>query len=347
MKKSLIAIMGLLLICGCLGNNTTSTETKIQSTQGIGVLEFKAVVDDMIASTYNYLLLSIRNNAEGSSAKNIMVSLENVEPFMIYECNQEHAPNEKRTSVCNQFFDDVGEAYRTHKINNMLPDEEIQFFWNIRAPTEQEIVNLAYDQTIYYSMSYDYTTTVTQTIAGISQAEYLERSKEGAVTLSGQTISSPGEVKIESKTQQPIIYTEGSSIPLDFTLQFELDNVGTGVPKPGSTIIVAVKSDESTSVNEELARRAGWLQYSEIQSAFDAKFPLIEFEELTSTIREGLWITSIDSSLIRSSSYSLILPVQFNTGNVYEPQKILTFSAYISYTYLKEGSTSISVYPVE
>ncbi|HLE06856.1 MAG TPA: hypothetical protein VI790_05865, partial [Candidatus Nanoarchaeia archaeon] len=319
-------------------------------TDGVGILEFRAVVTKMVSGAYNYILMSVRNNAEGSKATNIKVNLENLEPFRIYECNNEFNPGELRVYNCNQFFDDVNEPYRTHKVNSMFPDEEIQFFWNIRSPNDTIIAGMPYAHTIYYNLEYDYKTTITQTIAGISQQEYLERSKEGPVSLSGQTISSPGELKLESKTQQPIIYLEGSTSPLEFTLEFDLNNKGTGVIKPGSTVIVAVKRDDLTSINDVSAANLGWVNYDGVNSlsiSFNSLFPETEFEELNANARSKLYLKSISSDELTSGKQSIMLPVRFNTQNVYEPQRILTFSAYISYSYLKEGSTSISVYPTE
>lgn len=346
MKKIVFLLIGVLLLSGCIREETT-TETKITKTQGIGVLEYRAVVNEMLADTYNYVLLSVRNNAGGSSAKKIIASLENVQPFKMYECNQEQDPSDERLSVCNQFFDDVGIPYRSHRINQMLPNEEIQFFWNLQAPTDEEIVNMQYSQTIYYTLEYHYVSTVTQTIVGISQEEYLERSQEGPVNIAGQTIKSPGEISLESKTQQPLIYSEGSATPLEFRLQFDISNVGSGVLKPGTDILIAVKKDALTDVIEGEAEELEWNQYGDNtgkDNDFDDAFPPIEFPEIT---RENMWLLKIPGDQLNQGSYSITLPMEFTTTDIYEPQKILTITAYISYTYLKEGSTTISVYPAE
>ncbi len=413
------------MITGCTNLNTTKEkeEVKIKTTEGIGILSFQAVVNKMLTNTYNYVLLTIRNNADGSSAKNIKVKLENVEPFTLYECSEEHNASDIRENVCNDFFDDVGISYRSHKLNQMLPDEEVQFFWNIKAPTDNQIVGMQYQHTVYYSLEYDYTSTITQTIAGISQSEYLKESKEGPVTLKGQTISSPGEIKIESKTQQPIIYLEGgaSDEPTNFNLELEITNKGEGVPKPGSSILIAVKKDPLTQIDEK-AYEMNWYPYDKTNQTsfeefctnyathysceqesvvprnadecyyyvnnnekinclnnfneelntqycnqdtdcikyydermsgkltrmFDNTFKPIDYTELgaeDSSTRKGLILSSINSEELNSGNYNLILPITFDTSGIYEPQKILTFTTYISYIYLKEGSTSISVFP--
>lgn len=349
MKKTIILVMGVLLLSGCIRQETT-TETKITSSQGIGVLEYRAVVNQMLTGTFNYVLLSVRNNAGGSSAKNIRASLENVQPFRMYECNQEQNPSAERLAVCNQFFDDVGIPYRSHRVNQMLPNEELQFFWNIKAPPGEEIVNMQYSQVIYYTLEYDYVSTVTQTIVGISQEEYLERSQEGPVSIAGQTITSPGEIRLESKTQQPLIYSEGSPTPLEFMLQFDIKNVGNGVIKPGTDILVAVKKDALTSVKSSEAGDLGWDLYGDNTgktNTFDNAFPAIEFQEITQSVRDDMWLLEIDGDQLNQGSYSITLPMEFTTTDIYEPQKILTISAYISYTYLKEGQTTISVYPTD
>ncbi len=343
-----LSIIGLLLIVGCVSNQKP-VETKIDSTTAIGVLDFRAIVTKMLTNDYNYVLLSIRNNAGGNNARNIIASLENVNPFTIYECQSEHKANDLGTR-CNEFFDDVNLPYNTHRVEKMMPDEEIQFLWNIKSPSNEEIVNMVYDHTIYYTLTYDYTTTVTLTVAGMSQSEYLARSKEGPVTLHGQTISSPGELRIESTTQQPIIYNEGSDAPLSFSLNFKLHNNGNGVVTPGSYVIIGVKLDPLVSKSDS-ASDFGWLDYYVSNDSFsrliDNAFLIIDYPELTSTVKsEMVWI-KIPAEQLVSDDYSLTLPVELNTQNIYEPEKTLTFNVYIYYNYMKEGSTTISVYPTK
>jgi hypothetical protein len=325
-------------------------ETKITMDQGIGVLDFTALVNRMLTDTFNYVIITVRNNAEGSSAKNIRVSLENVDPFYIYECNEAHNPSDNRATVCNQFFDDFGIPYKGHKINEMLPNEEIQFFWNIQAPSDSKIVGMKYDHTIYYILEYNYTSTVTQTLAAISQQEFLERSQEGPVSLAGQTLSSPGEIKLQSRTQQPLIFIEASPEPFDFTLDFRVQNVGRGVVKPGTSVLIAIRKDALTEVNTDKAEEFGWKQYGEdddLDERFDETFNLIEYPELSQAVREDLMLLEIEGNILSLEGYSITLPITFDTSNIFEPEKILTMTAYISYRYLKEGSTSLSVYPTD
>lgn len=358
-----VLVLALIpLISGCTFNQAPKEETKITQTQGVGVLEFKALRTDMVADAYNYVLLSVRNNAEGNRAKNITVSLENVEPFSIYE-GTDHAPGETR-SVSNQFFDDLGLPYRSHRIRDMLPDEEIQFFWNIQSPLSSEIVDMAYAHKIYYMLSYDYTSTLTQTIAALSEDEYLELSKEAPVTLSGKGISSPGELKLESQTQQPLIYSEGDATGLDFLLEFSLNNIGTGVTKPGTSVIIALKNDSLTQIDYNKAETIGWKKYPQetcdpndeadcnspcgLAKDFNSKFnSVLDFQELTPDVKAGLMLFRINSTDIISGKYTITMPLKFLTEGIYEPQKILTFDAYIGYTYLKEGVTTINVYPIK
>ena len=88
---------------------------------------------------------------------------------------------------------------------------------------------------------------------------------------------------------------------------------------------------------------SGKLTYS-----FDRIFDPIQFPELgpeNSATRQGMILTLISSSQMSGGNYHLSIPVEFYTSGVYEPQKTLTFTAYMAYTYLKEGSTSINVYP--
>ncbi len=319
---------------------TSPIQSTTSPSEGITVQEFKPVVSKMFVNTYNYILFSIKNNVKGSSAKGIEVSLENLEPFKVYECGKDHAPDEVRTTICNQFFNDVDLPYNTHFVDRMLPNEELQFFWNIHAPSSYEIGNMPYTHTIYYVLKYNYTTEITQSIVVITQEEYLNKNKEGKVTLVGKTLSSPGELKLISKTQQPIIYLPGGKT--DFALEFKLSNKGDGIVSPGTDIIIGLQKDPRTSVKS--GEEYGWVKYGDnaLSKLFDFFFPL---EEYPSIDRKNLWVYRIPSSEFLNNEYSLVLPVEYDAANTYEPQSILTFNVYISYTYMKEGQTKISVYP--
>jgi len=348
MKKVLALIIGIALISGCTTLQETKKEEKILiPTQGLGVTSFNLAVNEIAMDTYNYVLMTVRNNAEGAQAKGIKVSLQNVEPFTLYECGVEHTdPSEKRNYLCNQFYNDYNIPYKAHYVDRMRPNEELQFFWNIKAPSKQLLANMYYTHTIYYLLEYDYTSTTTQTIFLISQNEFLTRSQEGTLQITSQTSSSPGEIKLTSTTQQPVIYTENDPNGVSFTLSFQIQNTGEGIAKPGDEIVIAIKKPPLGPGGVTFTNPGdyGWKSYYELSDLFDERFPGFEYPELNN-VKSDLMVRTLKSDQI-NQPYLITLPLKFDSTGVFEPQKILTFTVYISYTYQKEGSTLLSVYPI-
>ncbi len=357
MKHELIMmVIGIILISGCTGLEgimnmfgisgvATKQETILQPQQGLGVTSFTIAVTDMLADTYNYVLMSVRNHAGGANAKNIMVSLENVKPFQLHECDYDRDASSIRTELCNQFYNDFGVPYKAHKINEMFPDEEVQFFWNIKAPDEGEIAKMKYNHIIYYTLSYDYAMVTTKTIAGISQDEFLRQSEEGPVTITGQQVSSAGEIKFTSTTQEPFIYLEGSG-KTDINLNFEIENQGEGMATPETELIIIIKKPADTTINynNEKITQFGWKNVSEMQSEHGNLSEI--YTELASNTGDQL-IRSISSDNLNSGKQTVSVPIKFDSSTFHEPQKILTFTVYITYNYLKEGQTTLSVYPIK
>ncbi len=358
-KELLLAVAGIVLISGCtgvsnllsnlgLGGTITKEEKVLSPKQGLGVTQFKTAVDNMVAGTYNYILMAVRNHAGGSNAKNIIVSLENVKPFLLHECGEDKDPVLPRTVLCNQFYDDYGVPYKAHKVNMMFPDEEVQFFWNIKAPSEGQIGKMQYEQRVYYTLSYDYSMVITKTIAGISQDEFLRQSEEGPVTISGKQTSSAGEIKLTSKTQEPFVYLEDGG-DVSINLNFDINNQGEGILKSGTDMIIVVKKPDDTKVTYDSGKAEdyGWVKPSELIEENKTKY-----DELANTYPElkggsGQYVKVIKSEDINSGVQTISLPVIFNSKDFYEPQKILTFTVYITYTYLKEGYTTIKVFPIK
>ncbi len=85
------------------------------------------------------------------------------------------APYQNRT-VSNtpnpQFADDFNQPFSVYKLGTMYPDEETEFLWRLRAPSYQEIANVAYPHTFGGTVSYDYKTGLIQTVYAISEDEY-------------------------------------------------------------------------------------------------------------------------------------------------------------------------------
>ncbi len=361
MKKIILtALLGIVFISGCtqigslLGIKLgAKEETILTPQQGLGVTSYMLAVNEMLAGTYNYVLMSVRNHAGGANAKNIIISLENVAPFEIRECGTDYDSSHIRSSTCNNFYNDYGMPVKAHKVNQMYPDEEVQFFWNIRSPNPGVLGNMQYDHPIYYTLSYDYSQVVTKTIAGISQEELFKQSQEGPVSITGQLSSSAGEIKLTSKTQEPFVYKEDGGV-IGISINFELRNQGEGIPNPGTSVTIVFKKpvdirDGSDKVTYGDISQFGWTRVSDLSStdAMKLEFNALSeiYPELSNT--QNLLIKSISSDDLSAGPQTINVPIDFDSTLLFEPQKILTFNVYLKYNYLKEGKTQVSVLPIK
>lgn len=336
-KKVMIGSIALIfLIIGC--TETKTQETVLTKAQGVAVTSFRPAVNRIGMGGYDYVLLVLRNNAEGVQAENIYVSLENVEPFKIQECGVLHNPSDVRVAVCESFYNDLDQPYKTHYIEQMFPDEEIQFFWNIKAPEKEELANMYFKHSIYYSILYSYKVSSTDNILAMNQQEYFDKTEEGATITPGGATTSAGEISITPKTQQPIIYTT-SEEPTEFLFSIEIANTGEGVPNPNTPIRVVVDYPESDylSTSNERYSGYGWRAYNDNT---DKKY----FEGIT--ISENALIKEIQPDVLYEP-FTINLPFSISGGNIYEPEKTLTFNIHISYGYMKEGLTEIESYPIK
>jgi len=90
MKKELLIIgtcMFLLVFSlGCSGFGGGSVnETKLEDTQGLGIIG-TLQIEELNPGLDGYISLTVRNNLGGEGSKDVYVSLDNVEPFKIFEC---------------------------------------------------------------------------------------------------------------------------------------------------------------------------------------------------------------------------------------------------------------------
>lgn len=325
MRKELLLIsMCMIFVVATFGCSSflgggSQTETKLSEEQGLGVIG-TLKVDEMHPGLDGYLSLTIRNNLGGESASNVYVSLDNVEPFQIFECGA-FVSNSSRLrsegvcirqqafvgptncdqkitkelcqstggcewSACSGTFGlDSKLPYRIHGESKMFPGEELEFFWRLKAPTKDEISNIALRHPIYYDLEFDYRTTFVQNIIFMSQQEVLRRRQaQETYSVEGEASSGAGELKVSGITQQPIIYffrdpTNIHSTESDFyfALQYSIKNQGSGIPRSDVITLIELPKGKFSSNQQDIEidsnsmKEYGWFEFKNWDGLIEIK----------------------------------------------------------------------------
>ncbi len=266
-----VAFAGVTLGCTMCTQQRSTEETELYTFQGLGVTHYglpvlgagaPSGVEVVAAGSDAYISLILRNNAEGSEATNIKVSLQNIEPFQVRECGLLKEPTEDRATdeYCPPYQEDGGYPYSTHFVSQMFPDEEIEYFWTLKAPESEEIGNMYYEQKIYYTVEFHYKVSMYQSLMAMTQSEFTRRSSEGtAVTGTSETTN--GEIRIRSTTNEPVRYSTGSSEGQSLLMEYEISNINpAGIPKPESKVILSLTTPGSyVSIPENIGDQ-GWFR---------------------------------------------------------------------------------------
>ncbi len=165
--------------------------------------------------------VTLRNNLYGREARNVKVQLKNVGPFKIVEgvnpteidgtCVLSQGVwssgdiRDVRNSPQPQFIDDLGQPFSVHFLKVMYPDEEVEFSWNLRAPDYHEIADVVYPHTIDWSVSYDYTSGLLQTVYVINEEEYQRELRVNGVEpkTTGTVTGEVGAIDIDTVVDGP------------------------------------------------------------------------------------------------------------------------------------------------
>ncbi len=339
--KKIIPILAVVLVLGCI--QAPAEETKLMESEGLGILLFGLPsnpenpvieIEKVPANSDAFLSLILRNNAEGDIAKDITVSLDNVEPFDIVECGDQHSPVAQRTEACyGSIYDDrLEDDYRTHRINEMRPDEELEFFWVLKSPSKLITGGLYYQHPIYVSVNYHYHTSIYTGVAAMTFQEYSSR-KSGGGSLTGTSTSSAGEVIVYSQTSEPILYVQGS--PGSFVLKLLITNRGNGIPKPNEKVNLTIEFDKNlvelngeTTVDVANQNQLRW---------FNTEYGANKQD------RESLLLQQIEPINLISNSYTINVPFKLLESNA--NYQILPFYVRISYDYSLESQTALGVIP--
>lgn len=310
-------ILFLLATYGCVSQEEEQ-DPKLQKFQDIGVLSFGPKVDKVPPGRYAYISLVIRNNLLGEMASNVTASLDNVYPFKIIEGNVPHGPDDIRTN--NTYYDgDAGLSYRQHRITKFFPDQEMEFFWILKAPNASEIANMWYEHTIYYTLDYAYKMNAYQEVIAMTESEYSYRRERNALPTPAALISA-GPISVVPATQAHVIFNpnEVSS----FTYAFDMKNIGKGMLKPGTNLTLSFNYSDKINCSIPTPSQGWHCDYTHRRCTNDAITP----EELAVGIRIGIPCD------IKSTTETFIsLPFYFD----------------ITYEYTLEGNAKIVVAPLK
>ncbi len=137
--------------------------------------------------------------------------------------------------ITNPIYDlDDQLSYNKHGLRKMYPGEEVQFFWHLRGPKKEEIGNMLFEKTIYYTYSYIYKIGVSQTLSAINYKEYVTKG-ESQLTP-GSINEGPGPLSFNPLTDEPIVYYSDKNNT--FAYLFTLSNKGDGYITGNVTVVI-------------------------------------------------------------------------------------------------------------
>lgn len=255
-KNIFLLMVLLILVSGCVRQQAASQTPTLQDEnicrQGeeICLIGNPGLLNQrsMYSGSFTSFSILLRNNLEGDQAENVKVELKNLSPFYVIEgykldnnfykvgicflTNGIWKPHEIRESIYvpePQFISDFNLAFAQKMLDVMYPNEEVEFIWNLLAPTRHEIANVAYQHTIDYEISYDYKSSILQTIYAISEQEYQRALSIGEDISSKKGImtASVGALEIKNNVEEPIRVTGPYS---QFSINYEISNKRSGIP---------------------------------------------------------------------------------------------------------------------
>jgi len=360
-NKSLFIIpIILIFLMGCVSTDTSDKETTLTSVEDLSVIYFGApavggqeatfAVQKVRPDNNAYLSVVIRNNALGDEASNIELSLENVKPFKIVECGVAHEPSEIRDFEeekfsCNTWALDNGKEVRTHFLETMFPNEEIEFIYILKAPSAEEIANVYYEQDIYYSLNYHYKVGAYQNIMAMTQEEYTRKRNNNENTIGSAGITA-GALRA-TPNLQTVIYSPG--VEQNFLYEYSLTNAGKGIIKPDSYVNVSISFPNAVTTTTT----GNWVDISDCELNTDSGEKLKwckwyrEEYGLDETEDVGNVIIASFPSIEFLTEKPIVIPFYLKEEYTNTPIQSLQFYMRISYDYMQEGSTKLGVLPLK
>ena len=376
MKREFILFICMTLIIfsmGCIGREPIDfEETELDVEEGVGIIDTMRI-DELRPGLSGFVSLIVRSNLEGAGASDIRIGLENVRPFKIIECGEDHANPNANRDCAGQLDEDYILPVKTRGTARIFPGEELEVFWRLRAPTKDEISDIALKHPLYYNIEYSYSVNFRQNVIFMSQDEMLRRRQAGEnYVISGETGSTAGEIRFSSATRQPVYYTfdqlPGSNTaeePFDFVLSYSARNRGNGFPI--SDVVLILKHPEKgiePNEGEGILDAYGWIKWDDFEK-----------EECNTDLKEELcseWLSRIFDDdwdeitknknillfkIIRREEFipefTVHAPMQITSSEMTDelrdanvPLKIYSFNMYAAYRYYIEGKEYINVYPL-
>ena len=367
----ILTLFLLVLSFGCIGSSKPANETKLDVVEGVGIVG-SMKIDELNPGLDGYVSLDVRSNLEGEGATNVIIALDNVDPFKIVECGATpHSQDDIRT-CSGQLDEDKNIPVRMHRTTRLIPGEEIETYWRLKAPTSNEIANIAVKHPIYYEVSYDYKVKFHQNILFMSQNELIKRRQAGEeYMVSGSTQSTAGALRFTPNTQQPIIYFfdyPGESTPeanFSFATQYLVENKGKGFPISDILVIIKYPKDKGIDIDNKVFTDYHWKKISNLGSTMcDTGDSLRTSENML--CKE--WIKEVFGKELNVNGNDIIVKkinrTDFvNSFSIYAPFvmtgtertnlkknnigfKMYPFEVYVVYRYFTIGKDYITVYPI-
>ena len=377
MKKEIIfaiVIISVFFLFGCTNNTNqgAANETKLEVTDGIGILKDSIKISDLFPGGEGFISYTLRDNLGGVTARDIIFGLDNLGDFKIFECGALHNGTDKRSNYnCKGSFElDNKLTFSERGVKKMIPGQEITTYWRVKAPSANEIGYISLDHPLYYFVEYTYWTAHAQSVAFMSQNELIRRQQTGENTeITGKSKISAGEMSVNFETPQPIIYfysypnSNKQEPSYDFTAVYSIKNIGNGYPLSDVMVVVELpdgiipakstfdnynwknitnKNCELTNgikneSNKEMTNCKQILNYVMPKSNINYKKTIVYILNRNDLIKDGNKIPcelKIDSKTMQDMKSNSI------------PMKFFNFQTFVIYRYYKEGKTTIHVYPL-
>jgi hypothetical protein len=263
-----IGLFMLIILAGCTQNTSQeyepiNVEVACPPSQEICVLGAPGLLNELSIYSDSETSFSVilRNNLEGDEARNVEVKLKNLSPFYVIEGYKFYSgvsvesiittgrqvnetdltcyvsqgrwkPDEERQSLYvpePQFISDLGLPFASKMLDIMYPNEEVEFIWNLETPSRQEIANVAYEHSIDYEVSYDYKSSILQTIYAISEQEYQRvlSLSEDISLRKGTMTSSIGALNVATTIEEPV---RVNGVNSQFSVTYKVNNKRSGIP---------------------------------------------------------------------------------------------------------------------
>lgn len=351
-KKNLIILVLVALVflsSGCsLGTFTGTSQTqpeeeKLAEFEGIGILNFDLKTgytgNRINPGAQAFISLAIRNNALGDNAKNVIASIQNVDNIIDCQGNKwDPKVNRSREDVpdCegNNFYT-LNHNLRVNQqgISKIRPGEEIQFLYQTEIPSKEELAGISQEREIHYTLSYDYSKHMTYSVKAMSSEEFISRrrQKEEGVDVSHQYTSTAGAVEIEPDLPEPITYNLQGESP-EYDLILRIKNKGKGLPTPGKNASLVV-SFNKTTLNALEPGKYGW----------------VKLEDGEGYIKYEKELTSSDIILENTKRFRFELDEEYLSSlqeNIV-PLTSFSFNFDLNYSYMRRGSETLQVIPIE